>query len=95
MPIYRQLDGDKVDVTFEIELHGSDGPVCVAGDWNDWQPQPMEDDGQDAHRVTVRLKPGHSYRFRYLLGDGTWTNDFTADDFVANPYGGYDAVINL
>lgn len=95
MPIYRHLEGDHVVVLFEVEMPGQAAPVCIAGDWNGWQPEPMACDGADRYRARVVLAPGASYRFRYLLADGTWTNDFTADDFVENPYGGYDAMIRL
>lgn len=95
MPIYRQLEGEHVVVQFEVEMPGQRGPVRIAGDWNDWQPEPMACDGGDLYRASVVLAPNASYRFRYLLADGTWTNDFTADDFVENPFGGYDALIRL
>lgn len=95
MPIYRHLEGDSVVVHFEVEMPGQDGPVRIAGDWNDWRPEAMAVEGVGVYRARVVLSPGNSYRFRYLLADGTWTNDFTADDFVENPFGGYDALIRL
>jgi hypothetical protein len=95
MPIFRHLEGDHVVVQFEVEMPGQSGPVRIAGDWNDWKPEAMRCEGADLYRTQVVLRPGSSYRFRYLLADGTWTNDFTADDFVENPYGGYDALIRL
>lgn len=95
MPIYRHLEGDQVVVQFDVEFPDQSAPPCIAGDWNDWQPEPMQPEGSDLYRAKVHLRPGLSYRFRYLLADGTWTNDFTADEFVENPYGGYDALIRL
>jgi hypothetical protein len=40
--------------------------------------------------VSVDLKQGKEYQFRYLLDDHLWTNDTEADKFADTPYG--DAV---
>jgi len=44
-------------------------------------------------RVTVVLEPGRHYRFRYLLDGARWENDWVADAYVANEYGGDDSVV--
>lgn len=68
----------------------------VVGDFNDWSetanPMVREEDGFVAH---VSLEPGRSYRFRYLLDGLRWENDWNADSYVPNPYGGDDSVIDL
>ena len=43
----------------------------------------------------VLLEPGRSYRFRYYLGDGKWENDWDADSYVDNEFGGADSVVTL
>ncbi len=45
------------------------------------------------HEVTVELPAGASYRFRYLLDDSRWANDWAADDYVSNGYGSDDSVV--
>ena len=49
----------------------------------------------DTWSITVEMLPGRTYRFRYLLDDARWENDWEADDYVENPHGGQDSVIDL
>jgi len=63
------------------------------GEFSDWSPIPMTPDGDGSHEVTVELPAGASYRFRYLLDDNRWANDWAADDYVANDYGSDDSVV--
>ena len=46
-------------------------------------------------RPTLELEPGRSYRFRYLLDGGGWENDWAADGYVPNEFGGDDSVVEL
>ena len=41
------------------------------------------------------MLPGRSYRFRYYLGGGRWENDWDADSYVDNEFGGADSVVTL
>jgi hypothetical protein len=43
----------------------------------------------------VCLRPGTVHRFRYLLDGHRWENDWAADTYVANDFGGHDSVIDL
>ena len=43
----------------------------------------------------VSLKPGQSYRFRYLLDGTRWENDGAADAYVPNEFGSDDSVVNV
>jgi hypothetical protein len=45
--------------------------------------------------VTLDLEAGRAYRFRYLLDGERWENDWTADDYVPNEYGGDDSLVDL
>lgn len=46
------------------------GPVQIAGDFNNWQPAPMERDG-DHWTVSLPLKPG-VYHYAFRGSDGKW-----------------------
>jgi len=46
-------------------------------------------------RVTVELESGRRYRFRYLVDGKDWLNEWHADDYVENPYGSSDSVVDL
>ena len=39
------------------------------------------------------MDSGRQYRFRYLFDEGRWENDWAADDYVANEFGGEDSVV--
>lgn len=92
----RTADGS-CKVTFEVQAELGATRAHVCGDFNDWSltatPMKRRKDGTLA--VTVTLAPGSRHRFRYLRDDGRWENDWTADDYVANEFGGDDSVVEV
>ena len=45
--------------------------------------------------MTVGLDAGRAYRFRYLLDGQRWDNDWAADVYLPNDFGGDDSVVDL
>ncbi len=45
--------------------------------------------------MTVGLDAGRAYRFRYLLDGQRWDNDWAADAYEPNDFGGDDSVVDL
>ena len=45
--------------------------------------------------MTVSLDAGRAYRFRYLLDGQRWDNDWAADAYQPNDFGGDDSVVDL
>jgi hypothetical protein len=43
--------------------------------------------------VTISLKPGNEYRFRYLVDSERWENDWEADKYLPNEFGTEDSVV--
>ncbi|HEY5523667.1 MAG TPA: isoamylase early set domain-containing protein [Desulfuromonadaceae bacterium] len=43
--------------------------------------------------VVMELEKGREYRFRYCIDGGKWGNDWCADRYEPNPFGGYDSVV--
>jgi 1,4-alpha-glucan branching enzyme len=88
--------GGQVQVTFRLppELPADRGHVV--GDFNGWSlaATPMAPDGASLV-AQVHLRAGGRYRFRYLLDGHRWANDWAADDYVANSFGGEDSVVDL
>jgi 1,4-alpha-glucan branching enzyme len=84
-------------VTFEFPAEIGATEVHLCGDFNDWSPTatPMKRRKDGSFSATIALDAGRRYRFRYLLGDGRWENDWAADDYVANELGGEDSVIEV
>jgi 1,4-alpha-glucan branching enzyme len=75
-------------VTFTLPESAAD-QACVVGDFNAWNQDatPMKR-GKQGLSVTVDLKPGREYQFRYLLGGDQWMNDDDADKFAPTCYPG-------
>jgi 1,4-alpha-glucan branching enzyme len=90
-------DGNgSVLTTFRLPHVVTADRVCVVGEFNDWSrtANPMERDG-DEFVARIALPPGRAYRFRYLLDGERWENDWSADTYVPNEFGGDDSVIDL
>src|SRR5439155_1022330 len=45
--------------------------------------------------IDLKLEAGRQYRFRYFLDGHRWENDWAADAYVPNEFGGDDSLIDL
>src|SRR2546421_146725 len=77
-----------------FELVKSDAQkVCVAGSFNEWQPDrtPLVAVGNGRWVGNLPVKPG---RYEYLfVVDGRWMPDPNAKETVQNPFGGQNSVL--
>lgn len=72
------------------------GRVCVAGDFNNWQPEatPLLKNGREgAFHALLPLAPGR-YCYRFVI-DGEWHTDATNNYVEANPFGELNSVIEV
>jgi hypothetical protein len=83
-------------VTFTLPAPDAE-KVCVNGDFNNWIPDThlMKKQKNGTFTVTIELEKGRSYRYRYFIDDLRYENDFCADWYEPNPYGGEDSVVNV
>lgn len=85
----------RFEVTFDLPAELDIEQAAVVGEFNDWSetanPMSTGDDGRWS--ATVSLEPSRSFRFRYHLGDDRWENDWNADSYVGNDFGGADSVV--
>lgn len=87
----------KVTFVLPKEAASDAESVCILGEFNSW--------AQDAHplkklkngdfAITLELETGRSYRFRYIIDGWKYENDWFADRYETNPYGGEDSVVDL
>jgi 1,4-alpha-glucan branching enzyme len=66
--------------------------VCVAGEFNDWNiyANPLKPRKDGSFSLTIELKSGRAYQFRYLIDDMYWENDWAADTYVPSAFGDCD-----
>ncbi len=87
-------NGEACAVTFTLpKVAAPDAKsVCIVGDFNNWniRTHPMKKVKNGDYVVTLELKPGREYQFRYLIDESKWENDWNADKYVKNPYGDSD-----
>ncbi len=87
----------RASVTFTLDRRVGAQTAAVCGEWNDWSAgaDVMRRDAGGGFSVTVDLEAGRAYRFRYLLDGERWDNDWAADAYVPNGFGGDDCVVDL
>ena len=82
------------NVTFRLpRIAASDAKsVYIVGDFNNWSihSHPMKKLKTGDYTITLELKPGREYQFRYLIDEVRWENDWHADKYVRSPYGDSD-----
>ena len=84
-------------VEFRLPAEAGAERAWVAGDFNGWSldATPMEPSSDGALVAIVLVEPGQNYRFRYYLGDDRWENDWAADAYVDNDFGGADSLLSV
>jgi len=77
MMVKQEIKKDKVQLTFVLPKEAPGGRVSVVGDFNDWTPgvHTLVKRSNGTRSVRVPVKPGESYRFRYLAEGGVWFDD--------------------
>jgi len=73
------------------------GSVCILGEFNNWSADANQlvrrEEGDFA--ITLELEAGRAYRFRYVIDGWKFENDWFADRYEPNPYGGEDSVVDV
>ena len=87
----------RASVTFTLDPGVGAQTAAVCGEWNSWSAgaDVMHRDAEGGFSLTVALDAGRAYRFRYLLDDQRWENDWAADAYLPNSFGGDDSVVDL
>jgi 1,4-alpha-glucan branching enzyme len=97
MPLERRasVTPGHVSVTLRVPAVAAARSVDVVGEFTDWRLVTMQPDEDGSLFATFDLPVGHAYRFRYLIDGERWENDWAADSYVPNDYGGDDSVIDV
>jgi 1,4-alpha-glucan branching enzyme len=70
--------------------------LYLVGDFNDWSivSQPMTHATDGSWGITLPLDEKRTYQFRYFDNNGHWHNDWQADAYVPNQFGGENSVVS-
>ncbi len=84
-------------VTFRLPAEVQSGSASLVGEFNEWNTEstPMRKLKSGDFSVTISLETGRSYRYRYLLDDENWDNDWEAEAYVENKFGTEDSLIHV
>ncbi len=84
-------------VTFSLPKAGAESAsvVHLVGDFNGWDKAatPMKRQKNGSFAASLPLERGREYQFRYLLDDERWENDWQADRYLRNEFGGDNSVV--
>jgi len=84
-------------VTFRLpkEAAPDASVVMVAGEFNNWDASQvkMRKLKNGDFKATVELPCDKEFRFKYLIDSQRWENDWAADKYAPNEYGGEDSVV--
>lgn len=88
-------NADLCEVSFSVPQDTGATAIYLVGDFNDWNPDanPMNKLKNGTFSVTIKLKRGREYQFRYLLDGQRWENDWEADKYAPNEYGDENSVL--
>jgi 1,4-alpha-glucan branching enzyme len=70
--------------------------VHLVGEFNDWNQHShslVRRRGEENWNITLELPAGREYQFRYLVDGKDWYNDWQADKYVPNSFGGENSVV--
>ena len=90
--------GKSCKVTFALPADIGSENVAVVGEFNDWNAAANPLDLKKRKKqwmATLALKPGQSYRFRYLVDGEHWHNDEAADSYEPNAFFTDNCVVNI
>ncbi len=98
----------KVKVTFEVSKEAAQGAseIYLLCDNNGWDPVKLTKATTKKKEGTFSLsididkanaKNAYQYRFRYVMPDGSekYDNDWDAERYCTNPFGGENSVFTL
>ncbi|MBN1313394.1 MAG: isoamylase early set domain-containing protein [Anaerolineae bacterium] len=92
----RYLSQGKIcEVTFVLPSAINAKTAVLVGDFNNWDKKvaPMIYTADGSWQVILRLDTRREYQFRYFVNGSEWHNDWEADRYVMNPYGGENSVV--
>jgi 1,4-alpha-glucan branching enzyme len=77
-----------------LSLHSPEAhTVCLAGSFNDWQPDHLQSDAEGEWSIELSLPPG-DYEYLFVV-DERWQPDPACAERQPNPFGGENSVLRV
>ncbi|HRF47927.1 MAG TPA: isoamylase early set domain-containing protein [Anaerolineales bacterium] len=97
MLIKKPTGNGKVEVTFTMPALEHVSKLYLVGDFNDWSIvlNPLTQGADGSWATTLPLDAGRSYQFRYFDNNGHWHNDWKADAYLPNQFGGENSLVQV
>lgn len=68
--------------------------VCMAGSFNNWQPQELKDNGNTGKYTAIVTLPAGRHEYKFIINN-MWLPDANNPDSVANAFGSLNSVIKV
>lgn len=77
-------------ITFSLPAEAIQGAseAILLGDFNNWNPEyapRLERQEDGSYTVVTELEAGRTYHYRFLLNNGNWVNDYSAQHYENVP----------
>ncbi len=80
--------------SIRLSLHSPEAhTVCLAGSFNDWQPDHLQSDAEGKWSIELSLPPG-DYEYLFVVDD-RWLPDPACAERQPNPFGGENSVLRV
>lgn len=92
--ITTKKNGEKVWVTFTFAPLQTVDEVAVAGEWNEWQEEPMKQKKSGDFSITKVLKAGSRFEFGYKVNGSEWMTEEECPS-VPSPFASQNSLLEL
>ena len=84
-------------ITFTLPAAAGARSVALVGDFNGWctDQDLFHQDSGGKWTVTLDLDTGRTYAYRFWIDGDRWENDWRADAYAPNEFGGDDSILDL
>ena len=71
--------------------------VHLVGNFNTWSntKNPMKPNSKGVFKTTLEFKPGQELQFRYFVNQEFWANEWSAEEYQPNEFGGDNCILHL
>lgn len=68
--------------------------VCMAGSFNNWQPQELKDDSNTGKYTAIVTLPTGRHEYKFIIND-VWRHDAGNPNSIVNTFGSLNSVIEV